>query len=185
MGRHGKGQAKLHPTRVALDGGIDETLNFGEGHDFIELSIDLGPFHPEDGAVQVDVLAAGQLGMEACSDLEKGAHPAVDASFALGRLGDARQDLQERALPGAVLPDDPQHISLVDVEIDVAQRPDGIAPIGLGAIPQAAESSSNGVTQGAIAGRHTADSVLFAQIAYGDSQVTHTMSANVRSIRRK
>ena len=38
----------------------------------------------------------------------------IDA--ALGRLGDAREDLQERALAGAVAADDAEHLALPDLE---------------------------------------------------------------------
>ena len=41
------------------------------------MRVDLGSAHAEDRAVQVDVLPAGQLGMEAGADLEQRADPAV------------------------------------------------------------------------------------------------------------
>ena len=45
---------------VALNRGINEALNFGEGDDFVELGIDLAFAHAEYCAIEVDVLAAGE-----------------------------------------------------------------------------------------------------------------------------
>ena len=45
---------------------------------------------PRMRAVQVDVLAAGQLRVEAGADLEQAADAAAEVDAALGRLGDAR-----------------------------------------------------------------------------------------------
>ena len=46
------------------------------------LPADLGAPHAEDGAVEEDVLAAGQLGVEAGADLEQRPDPAVDLGAA-------------------------------------------------------------------------------------------------------
>ena len=43
---------------------------------------------PEDRAVQVDVLAAGQLGVKPGADLEQAADAAAQLDASLGRLGD-------------------------------------------------------------------------------------------------
>ncbi len=46
------------------------------------------------------------------------------AARALGGSRDARQDLEQRRLPGAVAPDDPERLAFLEVERDVAERPD-------------------------------------------------------------
>ena len=56
--RDGERQPHVHPARVVLDRRVDETLDFGERDDLVELPVDLGLVHAEDRAVQVDVLAA-------------------------------------------------------------------------------------------------------------------------------
>ena len=48
-----------------------------------------------------------------------------------GGGGDAREDLEQRALAGAVAPDDAQHLALLDREGDVVQRQDGLARLRL------------------------------------------------------
>ena len=56
---------------VALDRGVDEALDLGKGDHLVELGIDLAFAHAEYSAVEVDVLAAGKLGMKACADLQE------------------------------------------------------------------------------------------------------------------
>ena len=70
------------PRGIALDRRVEEFLDLGEGDDLVELPADLGAAHAEDGAVEIDVLAAGQLGMKAGADFEQ----ARDAA-AHGRRG--------------------------------------------------------------------------------------------------
>ena len=74
--RDGEGEPHVHAARVALDRRVEELLDLGEGDDLVELAIDLGLAHAEDGAVEVDVLAAGQLGVEAGADLQQRADAA-------------------------------------------------------------------------------------------------------------
>ena len=78
VGGDGEGQADVHAAGVVLDGRVEELLDFGEGDDLVELAVDLGALHAEDRAVEIDVLAAGELGMEAGADLEQRADAAVD-----------------------------------------------------------------------------------------------------------
>jgi hypothetical protein len=61
--------------------------------------------------------------MEAGAHLQQRSDAAVDLGLALGRLGDARQDLEQRALAGAVAPDHPQHLPALDLEAHMPQRP--------------------------------------------------------------
>ena len=61
--------------------------------------------HPEHRAAQEDVLAAGQLRVKACAELEQAAD-APPASQRAGRWSrNPREDLQQRALAGAVTAD--------------------------------------------------------------------------------
>ena len=96
----------------------------GEGNDLVELARDLGAAHAEDGAVEIDVLAAGELGMEAGADLQQARHAAADFDAALGRRGDAGKDLEQRRFAGAVAADDADDLAPLDLEGDVLQRPE-------------------------------------------------------------
>ena len=73
--------------------------DLGELDDLVELAADLRRAHAEDGAVEEDVLAAGQLGVEAGADLEQRADAAADADPA--RVGSV---MRERILSSVVLP---------------------------------------------------------------------------------
>ena len=73
--------------------------------------------------------------MEAGADLEQRAHAPLEHDPSLGGRGDARQDLEQGRLAGAVVPDDSYHLARSDVEGDVPQRPDHV--VGLVAIIEA------------------------------------------------
>ncbi len=175
MGGHREGQAQVHAAGIALDGRVDELLHFGEVHDLVELALDLGAAHAQDGAVEVDVFPAGQFRMEAGAHLEQGADPAVDLGVALGGVGDPREDLQQGALARAVAPDHPQHLPLLHVEAHVSQSPNALlrsVPVRPGAIVVPAGSQpalrrvqriTDAIAQSAIirAGDRT-DTVLFS-----------------------
>jgi hypothetical protein len=112
MGGDGEGEAHLHAGAVALDGRVHEGFQSRELHDPAVLLADLPLAQAQDGAVEEDVLAAGQLGMEAGADFQqRGDSPAQDG-LSGGRVGDARQDLEQRALAGAVGADDAEDLSL-------------------------------------------------------------------------
>ena len=60
---------------------------------------------------EVDVLAPRQLRVEAGAHLQQRADPAADSARPVVRLGDAGQDLQQRALARAVAADDAEHLA--------------------------------------------------------------------------
>ena len=78
MRGHGEGEAHVHAARVALHRRVQKAADLAELDDLVELALDLGPRHAEDGAVELDVLAAGELGMEAGAHLEQARHPPSD-----------------------------------------------------------------------------------------------------------
>ena len=69
--RHREAEAHVHARRVVLHRLVDELLEPGEVDDLVEPRVDLPLATAEDRAVQVDVLAAGQLGVEARPQLEQ------------------------------------------------------------------------------------------------------------------
>ena len=99
-------------------------LDLGKVDDLIELAVDLGLLHAEDGAVEVDVLAPGEFGMEAGADLQQAADAALDLDLAAGGGGDAREDLEQGALAGAVAADDAEDLALPDLEADIPEGPE-------------------------------------------------------------
>ena len=79
---------------------------------------------PEDRAVQKDVLAPGQLGVEPGAQLQQRRHAAAHADPARGRAQHAGDHLQQRALARAVVADDAEHLAAPHVEGHAAQRPE-------------------------------------------------------------
>ena len=67
---------------------VDELLDLREADDLGELPLDFGLAHAEDGAVEKNVLAAGEVGMKTGADLEQRSHAAVNVGFAFSGRGD-------------------------------------------------------------------------------------------------
>src|SRR6516165_6160547 len=63
MRGHRKSEPNIHAARVALNWRIEKFLDFGKGNDLIELAANFIAAHAEYGAVKINVLAPGQLGM--------------------------------------------------------------------------------------------------------------------------
>ena len=124
VGCYGEGQAHLHAAAVMLERGVQEALDFGEGHDFVEFAVYFGFAHAENGAAHVDVFAAGEFGMKAGADFEEAADASVNFGVAFGGSGNAGEDFQQRAFAGAVAADEADDFALTDLEIDVFERPD-------------------------------------------------------------
>ncbi len=113
---HREAKPQAHAARITLDGRVDETLHARELDDRIEFDIDLLLLHPEDGAVQVDVLAPGQFLVKPGADLQKRRDATPRAYPARGGVGDFREYFEERALAGTVAADDADDLPLVHLE---------------------------------------------------------------------
>ena len=107
-----------------LDLGVDELLELGESDDGVEVARDLGALHPEDRPAQEDILPTRELGVKPRAHLEKRRHPPPQIDLAPRRNRDARQDLQEGALAGAVPADDANDLAFRDLERHVVESPD-------------------------------------------------------------
>ncbi len=126
VGVHGdrEREAHVHARRVELDLRVDEVADAGELEDRVELRRGLFRAQPEHGRVEEDVLATGEVRVESRTELEqRGDAPAL-LDRARRRLDDAADDLQQRALAGAVVPDQADRAAGADVETDVAERPE-------------------------------------------------------------
>ena len=74
--RHGKTEPHVHAGRVGLDRRVDEVLELGELDDLVEPLGDLALGQAEHDAVDEDVLAAGDLRVEAGAELDEGRNAA-------------------------------------------------------------------------------------------------------------
>src|SRR5580693_6585602 len=87
-----------HAGGVPLDGRIEKPFYVGEGDDFIELPPYLAVLHPQDGAVEEDVLAARQFLVESRSDFQKARHAPLKLYSSLRRFGNSAQYFEKCAL---------------------------------------------------------------------------------------
>ena len=179
MGGDGKRQPQCHAARVALHRGVDELGHVGEVDDVVELPVDLVAAHAQDGAIEVDVLAAGQIRMKSGAHFQQTRHPAVDHGRPPRRLRDSRQNLQQRRFAGAVGADDPDRLSALDLEGHVPQRPDRVVVLlgfrKRGQIPQTtkirqgpASEIQDRAPEGVLPLLLGADSVPLRQLVHGD-----------------
>src|ERR1700730_10243998 len=121
MSGNGEGEAYIHAAGVALRRRIEELIDFGEGDDLVKFPSNLRARHTEDRPVQVDVFSARQLAMKSRADLEQARDASLDPHSAFARLGDARYNLQERRLAGAIAADDAYDGAALDLETDVLE----------------------------------------------------------------
>ena len=117
-------EAHLHAARVGAHRHVDELLELRERHDRVEPLVDVALAEAVDGAVHVDVLAPGEVGVEAGAQLQHRGDGAADLHRARVRRDDPRQQLQEGALARPVVAHDRHRLARADVEVDVVDRPE-------------------------------------------------------------
>ena len=79
--------------------------------------------HPVEAGVDVDVLAAGEVGMEAGAELEQRGQPAAHAHLAGGRREDAGDALEQRRLARPVVAEDADRLALLDHQVERRAAP--------------------------------------------------------------
>ena len=84
MRRHRKRQAHIHPARITLDRGINELLDLGKSHDLIQLAANFLPGHAQDRAIQVDILAPGQVRVKAGAHFQQAGDASLHPHMAAG-----------------------------------------------------------------------------------------------------
>jgi hypothetical protein len=122
--RHGERQAHGHAARVELHLRVDELLDAGEINDRIEVGFGLPAGEPEDRRVQVDVLAPGQVAVEAGAELQQGGEPAAALDVAGVRGEDPADHREQGALARAVGADEPERLGGLELERHALQRPE-------------------------------------------------------------
>ena len=107
-----------------MTGPVDELLELGEVHDRVEDPVHVALGHPEQRAVQVDVLPARQVLLEAGAELEEAGQLAPHGHLARGRLEHPADALEQRRLARAVAAEDADGLALPDRERHLAQGPE-------------------------------------------------------------
>ena len=160
-------------------------LDLGELDDLVEAGAAISrALHAEDRAVQEDVLAAGELGVEAGADLEQRPDPAVQpASPVVGGVIRERI-LSSVLLPAPLWPMMPSVSPALDLEVDVPERPELLR---LRAPSDRLDPLGDPLGEQQVAGLVAADLVALAEVLDldGDRRLAQMTSAKNRSARRK
>ena len=122
LGRDREAESHRHARGVVLELEVDELLQLGEGDDLVEALARLGAREAHHHRVDDDVVARGEVGVEADAELDERRQPALHAHLAAVGPVDAGEALQQRALARAVAADDAEELALLDGDVDVAQR---------------------------------------------------------------
>ena len=122
---HGEAEPDVHARGVELHLVVDELLELGEVHDVVEDAVDLALGQPEQRAVQVDVLPAGQVRLEARRRAPAG-RPACPAPPISPEVGwrTPQMHLSRVDLPEPLRPRMPTVSPSLDVERDVVEGPE-------------------------------------------------------------
>lgn len=132
VGRHGEAQTDHHTRTITFHRGVDIAFATGEVDNLIQFGLDLAFGHAQDGAIHEDILPARHLRVKARTDFQEGTNTAMGTDSAGSRTGDAGEEFQEGRFASTVLADDADDIALLDIEGDIAERPDvlGVALAG-------------------------------------------------------
>jgi hypothetical protein len=181
VGGHREGEPEVHPRRVALDRRVEKPLDPRELDDLVEAPADVHAAHPQERPVDLDVLPPGQLRVERRADLEQCPDAPPGPGPSLGRIGDPREQLEQRALARAVAPDDADPVALLDRQGHVAQRPELLSRAAAPAPQQRPrERFGDRVVHVGLVAEQVA---LSEPLGFDD--VHQTRSAKRRSVRRK
>src|SRR5581483_5377378 len=125
-----------------------------EFYDAVEAALDLLAAQSQDGAVQVDVIPAGQIRMKAGAELDQGRHPSLDSNMTAGRLGHPGEDLQQRGLAGAIVAYDADDLAGAHGEGHILKRPEVLVRVRLVGSPRGQTPAPAGhkIAQAAVAG---------------------------------
>src|SRR5262249_38424468 len=91
--------------RIPLHRRVKELFYPRKVDNFIEIVSDFRSRHTEDGAIEINVLASGQLWMKSSADLQERCDPSANIRNAAGWFGHPAQDFQQSALAGAITAD--------------------------------------------------------------------------------
>ena len=112
-----------HARREIFERHINKVLQLGKLDNAIKISVDELLGIAEQGAVQIDVLAGGQLEVKAGTKLNQRRDVTVHLNAALARLKHASDNLEHRGFAGAVGADQAHDLATVNIKRDMLERP--------------------------------------------------------------
>jgi hypothetical protein len=116
--RDGEAEPRVLARGVVAHLGVEALTEPGELDDLVELAVGLLLAHAEDRGVEEEVLAAGELGVEAGAGGDQAGDPAAGQYRPLVRLHHAADHLEQGALARAVEPHQADRLTLLDGERD-------------------------------------------------------------------
>ena len=117
----GEAEPDPHARGVVLELQLGELAELGELDHAVGAHPGLLRGEPHHHAVEQDVVAGRELRVEADAQLDEGGDPPGDPDRAAVGGVDAREQLQERRLAGAVAAGDAEELARPDVERDVVE----------------------------------------------------------------
>src|ERR1051325_5941128 len=123
VGSDRESQTHVHARRVTLNRCINKLPELRKVYNAVELLGDLSSQHAENRTVQINVLAPGKLRMKTGADFYQRGKPAVDHDFAGTRSRNSGEQLEDRALAGAVVTDDAERFRSLHVETYILECP--------------------------------------------------------------
>ena len=122
---HGERQAHHHAARVGLHRLIDEVADLGEVFDLSDTARRSGAWRGRESS-RSDRRCRGRVnsGLKPAPSSSSAETRPFTATVPDGGLQNAGDDLQQRALAGAVLADDAEGLAALDLEADIVQRPE-------------------------------------------------------------
>ena len=122
LNRHREREPDVHAGGVVLELELLELAQFGEVDDRVIARAGLARGEAHHDPVEHDVVARGEILVEADAELDEGRQAPVHPDSSAVDAVDAGQALQQRALAAPVAPGDPEELARAHVEGDVAQR---------------------------------------------------------------
>ena len=122
--RDGEPESGAHPGRIGPQRRVDEVAELRVVDDRRQELAGHPVIEAEERAAEQDVVASGQVLVEAGAQGQQAGHVPDDVDRTLRRVDDPGEHLEERALARAVRPDDRERLPALDVQVDVAQRPE-------------------------------------------------------------
>jgi hypothetical protein len=121
LDHHREGQPHLHARRVVLQLQLLELAQLGELDHSVVSVARLARGEAEHHAVQQNVVASREVGVEAHAELDEGRHAAIHVDRSTVGAVDARQALEQGALARPVAADDAEEFTALYSERDVVQ----------------------------------------------------------------
>src|SRR5208283_732474 len=181
VGGNGKGQAHIHAAGIMFYGRINEFFQLRESHVFIELARYFALAHSLNRAAQVGILSAGEFRVEPGADFEQAPDTPVNFRPARRGLRDARKNLEQSGLAGAVPADEAKNFALANLQGNILEGPEGFLVRAAEEREGRTESPRDGIAQQA-AGSLQATAVALADSRSLDDRRAHTRSAMLPSM---